>query len=508
MKKNEISTDTAAIIMIIALFFSFLILTGTLTSGFHFVDDHEVILIKNQLKSSPLTEVMASWVRNDLNSTARFRPFYFVHRVIETKIFGSDFLLWSIYTAILCAIAMGAFFAAIRRLSFGLKESVLFLLITFIGPQSPVFWRLGPQESLGMAMLGLAFYFMSKSLGKGIFNINNLLFIIFLILSSLTKESFVVIIPAFLFFKIYYESRLFHYSLRESFRKSIILIIPIIVLIAELIIIEGLMQAVNPYAGGNVMDFVKNIPLGFLHLAGTFYGITILLLIISGYGIWLGTWNYRKMDWFPFVFFLLIAIPNIVLYKSSGLVERYLLPTSMGLAFFVVSVLNSPEWRMSLFKKSISILLFVSILPFVIKSWSEAREFTKDGHETSRLLSSVSEADPGRLPALVVVDPVASYELSVSLKTWLNCEKQIDLFGYPYVNRESKLNNQEYIEGWKSYFTDKLLTDIKSDPQVIIFLNNKLADDFFRISGLKKDAYTVIDVGEGPFGLFRSKITK
>jgi len=87
-------SDKIVILTIVISVFLFLLLTKTVVSGFHFVDDHEIIKIKNELQSSGLVDVAAKWVKEDMFSNTRFRPVYYIIRVFETKLFGSDFQLW------------------------------------------------------------------------------------------------------------------------------------------------------------------------------------------------------------------------------------------------------------------------------------------------------------------------------------------------------------------------------------------------------------------------------
>ena len=194
--------------------------------------------MKNDLKSSSLNTVSTNWVKEDLKNNSRFRPFYYIHRVVETRFLGSDFFLWSVYNGILCCLALIFFYRAMRNMEFGLGESIVFLIITFIGPQSSVWWRLGPGESLGITLIGFSFYFMSKCLYKRNFILNNLLFILFLILASLTKESFLLIIPALIIYKIWNEKIHIWSSLKESVFKNMILVIPLIIFVMELVIIK------------------------------------------------------------------------------------------------------------------------------------------------------------------------------------------------------------------------------------------------------------------------------
>ena len=499
MTKRE---DKIAFISLVLFVFLFLLFSGTLNSGYHFVDDHEVIKIKNELKTSSLIAVSKSWVKEDLKNNGRFRPFYYVHRVIETRVFGSDFFLWSLYTGILWCMALIYFYSGMRKLKFNVEESIIFLIVTFIGPQCSVWWRLGPGESLGMVLLALSFYFMSKSPDKENYFINNLYFVFFLVLCSLTKESFLIIIPAICVFKIWNEKIFIWSSLKESVFKNLILVIPLMIFTIELFIIKNYVGIT--YAGLDT-SFTNNITSIFttsLHFVKTYLNLFIVgfvLFIVSGYIKKLPI----KISLLPVIFFLLIIAPNIVLYAKSALVERYLLPSSFGLGFFVASVIKGIEKDPVWFKKMALILVIISFLPYMVSSFTDALKFSKEGYSTKKLLSAISTNYSTGSQTLVIVDPVEHYEKSVSLKTYLFYEDKIDLFGYAMAKKENNADYQGYVDGWKSYFKGRQYENLTSKPEILIFLDNKMVDSFFINSGLFRNEYSPVEIGNSPFALFR-----
>jgi hypothetical protein len=494
--------DKIVIISLVLLVFLFLLISKTLNSGYHFVDDHEVIKIKNDLKSSSVSTVSRNWVKEDLNNNGRFRPFYYIHRVVETKILGSDFLLWSLYNGILLCLALIFFYLAMRNLKFELGDSIVFLIITFVGPQSSVWWRLGPGESLGMTLLGFSFYFMSKSLYKRNYQLYNILFILFLILSSLTKESFLIIIPAITVFKIWNEKTYIWSSLKESVHKNLVLIVPLVIFAIELIIIKYYVGTAYSGLDTHILNNVISILSASLHFVKTYVNLFIvglLLLILRRY-LKNPSININLLS---LVFFLLIIAPNIVMYSKSGLVERYLLPSSMGLGFFVASIVKGIEKDQERLRKTVLTFIIISFVPYMFSSCTEAIKFSSEGYSTRKLLSEVSSNFKKGEQVLVIVDPVESYEKSVSLKVYLHYEEEIDLFGYPIVKDDKNADYQGYVDGWKSYFKGRQFENMTSMPELLIFLDNKMIDSFFVKSKLIRNEYMPVEIGNSPFALLK-----
>lgn len=495
--------DRYVIFSIILVVFLFLSATQTLTSGYHFVDDHEVIRIKHDLKESSLIDVAKAWVKDDINDASRFRPLYFAHRVLETRVFGSDFFIWSLYTGLLWCLTLVLFYLGMRNLKFRIIESIIFLVVAFIGPQTEIWWRLGPQESLGVTFLAFSFYFMSVSAIGRNYHLNNILFIVFLILASLCKESFIIIIPAFLVFKVWYERVNLWKSNKKVLLKNLVLLVPFFAAIFEIIYIKYFVGTVYSGINNELNVVFGNIWHTCLNFVKTYLNLVIvgIILLITSMLI---KKRIRRFDFMAFIFLLLILIPNIFLYARTGLSERYLLPSSIGLAFFIVACLkdisDNPMW----YKKAANALILISFLPFLISAINDAARFAKEGKETNSLLSAISSSYETGTQALVVADPVRSYETSVSLKYYLFYENNIDLFGYCMIETAED-GAIGYTDGWKSYFSGKLYENMNSKPGLLIFLDSKIADKFFEGGPLIQSDYFPVESGSYTYSLFKLK---
>ena len=101
----------------------FFIATGTLSSGFHLIDDREMLDIARGLEGQPLFDHLAAHVLNDLSM--RFRPLYYLHRVLQVKIIGPDFLALSLYTWVLASLTFACTYVGLRKLG----QSVILSLL-------------------------------------------------------------------------------------------------------------------------------------------------------------------------------------------------------------------------------------------------------------------------------------------------------------------------------------------------------------------------------------------
>ena len=141
-------------------FFFFLLIyfSGTLTSGFHLTDDHEMLAINQLVNSSGWYNTIKDVITNDLN--IRFRPFYFLHRVTIIKIFGTNFYFLSIQNIFLFVITSYFFFYFCIKVGFKFYYALFFPIILFIGPQAAILWRLGPNENIGIFLFSASLFFL------------------------------------------------------------------------------------------------------------------------------------------------------------------------------------------------------------------------------------------------------------------------------------------------------------------------------------------------------------
>lgn len=96
IKKNDFVIVS---IFFAILVFSLLLGTGTITSGWHMVDDHEFLEYQIEM-SRPGGNVftcMQKALAEDIGS--RFRPLYYIFRILLTTVFGSNLVVWSIFKA-------------------------------------------------------------------------------------------------------------------------------------------------------------------------------------------------------------------------------------------------------------------------------------------------------------------------------------------------------------------------------------------------------------------------
>lgn len=129
-----------------------LAIAGTIWSGYHFIDDHELLRIEYEARNgNPLSNVLRGWLVGDM--TWRYRPLYWIERVILGYLFGSNLTAWNIWTAVKGILAFALLYESARYLKFGRIVSTIFPMIIVLGAQFTPWYRSANQESTGILFL-------------------------------------------------------------------------------------------------------------------------------------------------------------------------------------------------------------------------------------------------------------------------------------------------------------------------------------------------------------------
>jgi hypothetical protein len=480
--KKITRTQEYFIVLIIFLFLvlGFLAITGTLFSGFHFTDYHEVVSINDGLKHNDFCRLAKGIISSDLN--IRFRPFYDLHRVLQTRLFGINFTLWHIYNGFLAALCAFFLYLFARNADFSFSQALFFSFLTLLGPQATIWWRLGPSETQGMFFLALSLFFLAKSVYSYRYNaLYNLAFVFSLIISSLCKESFIVLIPAILFWKIWLYSSRNKISFMDAVYKNLFSIgFLILIMLIELYIIIAFVGTNNlGYAGVE-----RNIDLFRVFGKSIHSIITKAPFILALFGMFLimesrlnnnqkfSIYNIFKVFIDNFlkiiILFSLVFFPQAFLYNKTGFWDRYWLPVFLAFSFLVVYLQREIDGSggISYFLKKIFVILLIIMLWFKVEpTINIAKAFANEGVATSSFLKSITMNTNENSEILIVSDPVGNFEWSVSISTYLKLVGNRSNYYFMWIDTGVIAHNSEFSEqlrkSIKASFQDKDSANIR-----------------------------------------------
>lgn len=473
-RKIEILFSISFLIIVIT---SFIYIPGTYQSGFQLTDDHEIIsIIDYHSKNHNLIDTTTYLIDKDLNRD-RFRPLYYIHRLFQSLIFHMNYYNWSFYLLILGLITSICLYLFGKYSGFSNISSIFLSLFSLIGTQMSIWYRLGPAESIGMTTFSLGILFMAKS------RISNrklytYLFILFISISTLCKESFILTIPAIIALLVLHNHEKKDQKLITSIKSNFLVIITLsLIFFIEIFIIKFFIGTSRigyaGYDGINLEIIIYNIfNAGYVKfLFGTTFIIFFVILVIYVHSNqWIKYKSYILSLTGPVFIFLLFFIPQMILYMNSGMFERYLIPSTFAFAFLIGNFESKITFDRTNVKNLICLIL---ILPIIASSYiaiNGACEYTYTGSNQNELLLTVVESSDSSSKILVIVDPALEYEWSYSVQTFLKFFNRTNIYYYGIYRDDYSSSEKELVNVWNNSFDEK--TEFNwTEIEYIVFLN-------------------------------------
>jgi hypothetical protein len=323
------------------LVFGVVLGTGTLTSGFHLVDDWEFAKYVDwmTLDHRSVWDCMKEAVGYDF--TMRFRPLYYINRVLLAAVFGINLTAMSVVKACEIVAALAALYYCAREMKCNMAYALLFALTVMVGYQSAVWWKLGPQESYDIMLFAIGFYLLLRWLGTGA-KWCSFASIGFFFLMSIYKEPFILLLPFVGLYVLYAEmqgQKVTVTGLWEAAKRRLPYLLTLaVIFIAEMYLIVFVVGTNNySYVGLDESMTLAEYRSVWSAAAGADlkwyvrFG-TLMLLILLTY------WEQLKKLGWEILLAAAVIVPQCVSYSKTSMEERYLLPAVFGFAFFFVIV--------------------------------------------------------------------------------------------------------------------------------------------------------------------------
>lgn len=380
------------------LVFGVVIATGTLTSGFHLVDDWEFAEYVDwmQLEHKSLWECMREALGFDL--TLRFRPLYYINRVLMAAVFGINLTVMSVVKAAEIVVALTALYYCARQMKCSVVCAALFSLTVMVGYQSAVWWKLGPQESYNIMLFAVGFYLLLKWLDTDrrwyAFASVGAFF-----LMSIYKEPFILLLPFVGLYVLYAQmqgERVTVAGLWEAVkcRLPYLLAIGVIFLVEMLLIVFVIGTNNYSYVGLDESVTLSQYMQVWSDAARANLKWYVRFGILMGL-IFLTYWEQAKKLVWEVLLAAAIIVPQCVTYSKTALEERYILPSVLGFAFFFVIV--GCNFRPLSGKRRIAyfLCLLLMLAAHGRVTLREARYFTYRGESIKTMMASTLELVEG-----------------------------------------------------------------------------------------------------------------
>ena len=437
-KKLSAKEMTLVILLFAFAVFVFLCYTGVLFCGYQLIDDHELYYFKHEMNRTGFFPAMVDVIKGDLHK--RYRVLYYVIRMIQCRIFGTNFTAWHIMYGFISVINLSLAYYYARKRGVHVFYAYLFAIsILTWGGQKAIIWRLGPQENLGMIFLFgtvicLRNYYESSRKGYLISA-----FILTLLVCGI-KESFVLILPGLPILLLIWqmqddEGQKLCKAIISWFKKYFAYIIyTYLLFLASLIIIVFFIgtnefEYVGIAQGSGLSEYfhgINSIIVNDIGLHSLLIAVLLLLMLASA----IRARELKAFKWWQILTIILFAgmvFMQLILYTESGMYERYAVPTVVYIFGFVFIGLKdiylTSKDRYNVFL--VVILLFSILFTLNYDCESGARNFAYGGNLTGDIISTVrdrySEGDR------ILVDMGGSGEYNISITTCLEEEYGIKM---------------------------------------------------------------------------------
>ena len=484
MKKIKINNDfiiqnrnTFIFLFIVFFWVAFFGISGRWFSGFGLPANHKTILLNEELEVENFKPVLIKEIKRDQN--LRFRPFYVFQSVVKTKIFGINSTWWVVFNNILAILTTFLLFRFTQYMKFPLFGSFLFLFFLMIGKQSEIWWVVPHNETISMFLFSLSLYFMvlggrrphpihgqpdvvlsgASSQKPGFFAsfyriltqrgrrphpihgqsdavlsgassqklFYKIFFLFFTFLMSLSKESFLLLIPGLMFLYVWISKENAENGWIESIKKNFFMILILsLIFLTEVAYIKLKGVKGLGYAGleFNLNKFFKAALT--LFKAGNFFTIILplsIVILIFSYFNKNKTSLKASLNEFKIiaVLCLIIVVPQIVIYSKSGFQNRYLIPGLLVFSLVLAYIYKfiSIHFPKAFKRAFIVLILLFGVFPTGINTWNGLNSFTRKGFQLKALFNSILQNTKEKDSILVVADPAYNV-MCYSFKVFLN----------------------------------------------------------------------------------------
>lgn len=452
-KRNYLNEKTILLGIIIFIFPVLIYFSGTITSGWHFADDHETVRIAqlNVQKGVSFFATLKQYLLYDISS--RWRPLYWFFRVLSAYIFEMNSVIPNILLCLLGTVTYTLLYYTAKNCSCDILNSHLFALLITIGRQYEVWFRIANQENIGLFLLALCTWIITSQYSKKAYEnrIYDFCLGFFSICCALMKESFLLLLPGVILFRLYLEG----ICKLDSWKKFPQLLKRHIILCASTaIVFLGSLYAIVNYVGTNsigyagidtdygikgvIWNIMKMLKNSLFHYVILFIMILVLFLfaIVKG-----SSRNKSKLILIGYSLFgIYIMFAEMVLYAKSDMWDRYLIPFCVGYGVVTIVVISQ-----FVTGKVVRIVYTLIISAFLVTRFSlaicnMAIPYGIEGRAIQSMLGSVLELTDEDSEIITALD-AGEENLAVSIYLELAGRKNV------YVYEKDKT---EWVDGYGS----------------------------------------------------------
>lgn len=404
-----------------------LIYRPALDAKFALADDHEIFRFAAPVQLSPQVGPplsLGEMIGPIDAENGRVRTVFYIVRFALINLLGTNPFLWHTCFLLLGLVTAALLYATLRTLNVGIVPSLLGIgTIMFLPTVSFVWIRLGAPENVGTLFLCIAFFAIAKSAQSARSTFWDAVLVSSVLAMALTKESFILTIPALIYARLLVSHRSSHTSFMQATTANwlVVALMGVIFGLALGLLYFRVQAAGVASQGGS--SFTPN-PLFLFRLAGL---VADSVWQAAGYVpiILLGLVALRHPNRIAShlhevsaisVFPILLVVPQVFLYATRDFFDsRYWLPAIIGIVFVnIASLVWLSRYNKWIYLGGV-IWLSLGLIVFSRQTAFQVSWFRADTVALNRMLDDITTRTGYHRAVVIAADPGIQYEAAISL---------------------------------------------------------------------------------------------
>jgi hypothetical protein len=438
-----------------------------------FSEDYELLDMHQRFVSGQhFWPVVVDYMRHESN---RLRIFYPI-RAALVECFGARVVFFRFLYTLMGTFTAFFLYRFMRFLKYRFWEAVAFPLVLLNGTYLYVWWRMGIGENIGMLFLsaGLAVAAVADSAKKRAWL--DVLFVAMIGCMSLCKESFMVIVPAILFLKIWVLKQTDGGTWAKSFKRQAGVVAALTGLVAFQLFWTlrftgttfGGYAGVEKFNWGHFASVCRDLAKESRAFA---IGGLLILILISAVRAPRKYLGFLTESVPAFLFFGLFSVPILFLYQKTGIYYHYALPGVFGVWFLFFCLYQTFGKNWGWVRHAVCIgLLAAAFSVGTREAIPYGVLFRDESRACETLMTEISRGTKADDAILIVLDPVRNLEYSYAMDRYLDAfAKRKNRYLFPilrkqYTDFEKAL--LEYPPGPLGVYRNRMFNDL-ADPASI-----------------------------------------
>lgn len=407
--------------------------TGLLTAGLHLdLDPYAFMGLDLYYQNGKnFTEDLNQILNSIFFNKSGFGLWGHIMFAFFAKFFGGNMVGIRTFFAILGATSFFMLYLTAIKIGWTKRIAWLFPSVLLFGAQFWIWYNMCG-EPIGIFFSSLTFLSASLAVKR-----NSLKWLIINILSiiatSLSKESFILLLPSFI---IFYLWRLCVVHPSWTWRRLIVKALPVIfpTLLIFFLEIAYIILVLGANARGVGISIHTPLSLYVRVFLDFFATNTLYIYLFSGVFLMLTFIGYDKiivsLKSKEFLLFTLLLVsiiaPQIILHAQSGWVTRYLFPALFSVAFILAFILDKLKTYVKVYNLyTLLLILYIGaeMMPKISDNPSQAfrqlRNYVTTCQATDQLIESVVSKSPRDGITLIISNPADQYVWPATLSSLL-----------------------------------------------------------------------------------------